>query len=316
VVSSSDARLQALTGGVSSEIYLVDDAGRQFVVKRALEKLKVKDDWYADISRNESEYAYIEYVSQFAPESVPQLFKKGQGYFAMEHLGSGFENWKQLLLDGTWNPDHAHLAGSLLSKVHNASRNDAAAAVRFNYEKNFWELRIEPYIVTTGNRHPELKALFDEEAERLGSIRECLVHGDYSPKNILISGKRLVALDCEVANYGDPVFDYCFLLTHLLLKALFHLPGGLGMKPLVEAFMSAYQSGVDGSDAWRKEFAGKGGPLLAMLLLARVDGKSPVEYLTEAHQHDFIRSFVYRVLKDPVGVDAVVENWFTKLRLK
>ena len=313
-VASPEALLEPLRGGVSSEIYLVTDRENRFVVKRALEKLNVAQEWYADVSRNQSEFDYIEYVSRFAPDSVPVLKKKGTGYFTMEYLGMEYSNWKTLLLNGVWQEAHARMAGALLASVHTTSRGDPEAEKHFDNAHNFWELRLEPYLMATGARHLDLEALFRAEATRLADRRECLVHGDFSPKNILISGGRLVALDCEVANYGDPVFDYCFLLTHLLLKARWHASKGQPLRPLVEAFIGAYQNGALLSDVQARRYSKDGGQLLAMLLLARVDGKSPVEYFNDEGPKDFVRTFVYRALREgECTVESLVEKWFATL---
>ena len=83
------------------------------------------------------------------------------------------------------------------------------------------------------------------EAERLVTCRSVLVHGDFSPKNLLVSGDRLVIIDCEVAWYGDPAFDLAFLLNHLCLKALYHAPAhGADLRVAGRATCQAYQ------DAW------------------------------------------------------------------
>src|SRR5262249_35175669 len=149
----------------------------------------------------------------------------------------------------------------------------------------FDQLRIEPYLLTTGRRHPQLEDLFRAEAQRLGATRECLVHGDFSPKNILIGVDRLVVLDCEAAWYGDPAFDICFMLTHLFLKALLHA-GAADSLQLIRTFRQEYIR-----VAGRTTLEDRVPRLLLMLLLARVDGKSPVEYLEEP-QRAFVRDFV------------------------
>ena len=41
-----------LTGGVASDIWLIRSGPRSFVIKRALEKLRVAADWHAPIARN------------------------------------------------------------------------------------------------------------------------------------------------------------------------------------------------------------------------------------------------------------------------
>ena len=318
-VRDPEARLVPMAGGVSSEIYLVEDGARKFVVKRALAKLKVKDDWFADVSRNRSERDYMECVGRMMPGAVPQLYFSSvdDGYFGMEYLGGDFLNWKHVLLDGEFSVVHAGLAGRMLGEIHRRTARDEALRKQFDTTQNFHQLRVEPYLLTTGERHPALRALFDAEAMRIESTREALVHGDFSPKNILIRGNRKVLLDCEVAWYGDPVFDVAFFLNHLFLKSLHHAPrrcGGdemLGSDKMIDAFWRTYanERGATEADAIEKRLV----PLLLMLLLARVDGKSPVEYLAEPKQN-FIRTFVGRHLPSPPGsLAALKEIWFEQI---
>ena len=241
VVHSPCATLTPLSGGVSSEIYRVDDGGEPFVIKRALPKLKVQDDWTADPSRNVYERRYLEYVGRFLPRSVPALWKadSAKGYFVMEYLGPEYCNWKELLLHGSFEPSHARAAARTLSQIHRHSSGDPEAAALFDSHTCFHQLRLEPYLLTTGWRHPQLEDLFQAEAHRLAATSECLVHGDFSPKNILIGGNRMVILDCEVAWYGDPAFDVCFMLSHLFLKSLFH-SGAEGSAQLIRTFWQEY----------------------------------------------------------------------------
>lgn len=310
VVHAPDARLTPLSGGVSCEIYLVEDGAEQFVAKRALAKLKVEADWLADISRNRHEWEYIRYVTRFLPEAVPVLRQCSatDNYFTMEYLNGSFLNWKQLLLAGQADTAHARHAGHILAQIHRHSAGDAEAMRLFDTTPVFFQLRIEPFLLTTGAKHPALRPLFEAEAKRLAATRECLVHGDFSPKNILINGDRLVVLDCEVAWYGDPAFDLAFLMNHLCLKALRHAPQEIGVQPMLGEFWSAYQA-VRSSP----EIELRVGRLWLMLMLARVDGKSPVEYL-DAPRQQFVREFVREQL--PAGNFALRDltgAWFGRL---
>jgi aminoglycoside phosphotransferase (APT) family kinase protein len=312
-IRDSRATLTPLRGGVSSELYLVEDGAEKFVIKRALPKLNVKDDWFADVSRNATEWKYLAYVGRLMPGVVPTIrfTNPDAGYFGMEFLGEGFANWKQLLLVGDCRTEHAALAGKILGEIHRRTSFNSKLWEQFDTTPNFHQLRIEPYLLTTGNRNPTLRDLFFAEAERIEGTHEVLVHGDFSPKNILISGDRMVLLDCEVAWYGDPAFDVAFCLNHLFLKSLHHAPRCLGIERMIAAFWSAYtrvRRRVNSRYVEQRLV-----PLLLTLLLARVDGKSPVEYLTLRKQQ-FVRDFVREHLPaPPKNLARLSEIWFTEL---
>ncbi len=322
LIASREATIAPLTGGVSSDIVLVEDAAlpgpdKRFVLKMALPKLRVKDDWFADISRNRYEQDYIDYVGAFLPDAVPRILHRApdHGFFTMEHLGGEFQNWKTMLLAGIHDIEHARKAGEILGRIHRQSWGDPVAKEKFNTGRNFYELRIEPYLITTGQRHPQLQSLFEEEAKRLAATQLCLVHGDFSPKNILVSPQRMVLLDCEVAWYGDPAFDLCFLLNHLLLKAILFAtdPGLTEMRAswiasMVFAACGSYTRSL--KPAQQLKVLERVPRLLPMLMLARIDGKSPVEYLGEEHRKEAVRVFVTRELKTPTDdFVAQVGRW-------
>ena len=315
VVRRSDATLTPLADGVSSDIFRVDDGSDTFVVKRALAKLRVKDHWTADVTRNHYEQLYIGYVSRFLPHAVPSLRpgNEKRDYFAMEYLGPEFANWKQLLLRGDISAKHAVCAASVLGKIHGRSAADPEVARQFETTANFAQLRIDPYLLTTGRRHPDLRDYFEEEAQRLASTRLCLVHGDFSPKNIMVSESRLVLLDCEVAWYGDPAFDLAFLLAHILLKSLYHAPRQVGLRRLAGDFWQRY-IGEAGSAIDTQSLKPRVARLLLMLLLARIDGKSPVEYLNDPKKTDFVRQHARSsILSGGFNLASVISGWFTDL---
>jgi len=314
VVQSAHATLTPLTGGVSSEICRVDDGGDVFVVKRALAKLKVRDDWFADVGRNRYERAFMEYVGGFLPEAVPALRQSSDehGYFAMEYLAPEFANWKQLLLAGCCQQEHAILAGRLLGAIHRHSSGDPQAAQMFDTTPNFHALRVESYLLTTAARHPKIQSLIEAEAERLESTRDGLVHGDFSPKNILIHGNRMVLLDCEVAWYGDPAFDTAFLLNHLFLKALHCGPHAVELEKMISIFWATYLA-ARGPACDQREIEQRTTRLLLMLMLARVDGKSPVEYLSSEHQQ-VVRDFVsFQLPRGQFQLAPLVQEWMAAI---
>ncbi len=310
LATGSEVRLTPLGGGVSSDIHLVETKGGCFVVKRALPKLRVRDEWFADVSRNRVERDWFEYARGVAPESVPRILAADPeaGWFAMEYVGGGAVTWKARLLAGDARPEDARRAGVLLGRLHRSSWADQAMRGRFSTLPNFHALRIAPYLLTTAERVPAVAAELRDEARRLEHSDQALVHGDYSPKNLLVSGDRVTVLDAEVAWFGDPAFDVAFLLTHLHLKALLHASRPDPILALIPTFWSAYQDALGtGRDERLEERTAR---LLLCLLLARVHGKSPVEYLTAPSQREVVTEFCCRHLpRPPRELAAMTSAW-------
>src|SRR5215469_3607832 len=314
LVTGDAVSITALGGGVSSDVFLVQDGGKRFVLKRALPRLKVRELWQADVTRNRHEYEYLKYVGAFLPGAVPFPFVLGPEYFTMEYLAPDFSNWKELLLRGNCRVEHARESARVLAIIHKRSANDEEARRKFDTTANFHQLRTHPYLLTTGQRHPALRVHFEEEARRLESTRECLVHGDYSPKNVLVGKERLVLVDCEVAWYGDPAFDVAFLLSHLFLKSLYHMPCDRGLGELIEAAIAQYHSERRLNRGSQQDFDRRTARLLLLLLLARIDGKSPVEYLSDETKREFVRAFVTAALQKTIPtLLGVVNEWFEGL---
>lgn len=309
LIQPGEARLTPLTGGVSSEICRVDEGTRTFVVKRALPRLKVKGEWQADVARNHSEKCFLEWCGKQIPGSVPSLFHAGKGYFAMEWLGEGYRNWKDMLLDRNSSPSLARRAGEMLGRIHRLSHHDPELCEAFPRIDLFEQLRVSPYLLVTGAAHPELLPLFECAANEVRNRRECLIHGDFSPKNILCRGDRLVLLDAEVAVYGNPAFDLAFLLNHFCLKGLLHALENKSEQEHYHAAISGYfherKLKTDEMEALNLRVAF----LLPMLMLARVDGLSPVEYLHTTQQEQ-VRQFVYREVGKPASLESLAGAWF------
>lgn len=314
LVSNREAQMVPLAGGVSSDIWLVDDGSTRFVLKRARPRLNVPGEWFADVSRNRYEQEFLAYVGAFLPGAVPRVLQADadHGLFTMEYLDESFVTWKSLLLQGNAATEQAVRAAQLLAAIHRHSWNDADARRRFDSLDNFQQLRIEPYLLATARRHPALRSFFEAEANRLPSTALCLVHGDFSPKNIMIGPERMVLLDCEVAWFGDPAFDVAFLLNHFLLKALLFRSSPGPYLLLAERSWQAYQS--DLASIAVGDLEQRVARLLLLLLLARIDGKSPVEYIQDEMRRQCVRNFVSRHL--PVQSQSLlglVRSWSAEL---
>jgi aminoglycoside phosphotransferase (APT) family kinase protein len=294
---------EPLGGGVSSDIWRVDLAAGPVCVKRALPRLRVAQVWEAPIARNRYEYEWFRVAGAAAPGAVPKVIARGESAFVMEYLDPlRHPVWKELLREGRASADFAAQVGRTLARIH-AATTDAGAL--FPTDEIFYAIRLEPYLVATGMRHPALKDRLDALVERTAGTRICLVHGDVSPKNILAGPRGPVFLDAECAWYGDPAFDLAFCLNHLLLKCLWVPQARAGFLGCFDALCGAYLEGIP--------FAGveeRTASLLPALLLARVDGKSPVEYISDEAQKDLVRRVASALLQAPVSsVAEVAKTW-------
>jgi aminoglycoside phosphotransferase (APT) family kinase protein len=304
-------RLTPLTGGVSSDISLVEAGERRFCVKRALPRLKVAAVWEAPIKRNAAEAAYMRAVARWLPHAVPRVLGEDAkaGWFAMDYLAPEHHPlWKTQLLAGIVEPDFAAAVGRDLAIIHARSAADPNIPAAFANDDTFEAIRIEPYLRATGRAHPKLATRFEELAHTTLTTKRALVHGDISPKNILQSAAGPVFLDSECAWFGDPAFDVAFCLNHLLLKGA---RGGADRAHYNSAFSAlarAYLAGVDWESADSLE--ARAAALLPALFLARVDGKSPVEYLTHESERAAVRRCAEPLVADPLPrLKDVADAW-------
>ncbi len=300
-----------LTGGVSSDIWRVDLATGPVCVKRALAKLKVQADWRAPVERNAYEAAWMNTARAAAPAAVAPLLARDE---AADALVMGFLDprryhlWKSELRDGRAEPDDAAAVGEALVRIHAATALDPAVAARFATDAIFHDIRLEPYLLATGRRHPDLEPALRRLARRTARTRLALVHGDVSPKNILIGPDGPVLLDAECAWYGDPAFDLAFCLNHLLLKCLWTPEAAPAFLDCFDMLAGTYLAGV----VWepRARLERRAASLLPGLLLARVDGKSPVEYLTNEAARELVRHVARPLLlAPPATLGAVRAVW-------
>ncbi len=289
-----------LTGGVSSDIWRVDAGGNSWCVKRALAQLKVAAEWKAPVERNAFEWDYMQVASAIAPGHVPQpiAHDKARGLFAMAWLAPDQHRlWKSELLAGRVDVGDAARVGNLLGPIHAATARDPSLPARFATDASFHALRIDAYLLATARAHPDLAPLIEPIAAQTAKTKRVLVHGDVSPKNIMLGPDGPILLDAECAWFGDPAFDLAFCLNHLLIKRLVVKGAEAALAASFDALASNYLAHVDWETA--EEVETRAAALLPVLALARVDGKSPVEYLDEA-QRGVLRGLARRaVLEGP-----------------
>jgi len=309
------ARLTPLAGGVSSDISLVEAGGRRFCVKRALPRLKVAVLWEAPVERNAAEAAWMRAVQRWLPRAVPGVLGEDAeaGLFAMDYLKpEDHRLWKTELLAGRVEPGFAAAVGRDLAVIHARSAADPAIPDRFANDGTFEAIRIEPYLRATGRAHPALAPRLDALARTTLATKRALVHGDVSPKNILEGPLGPVFLDAECAWFGDPAFDLAFCLNHLLLKGARDGADRTRSGAAFSALAGAYLAGVDWESADGLE--ARAAALLPALFLARIDGKSPVEYLTRESERAAVRRAAAPLIADPPRRLTDIADAWTRAR--
>jgi aminoglycoside phosphotransferase (APT) family kinase protein len=288
-----------LTGGVASDIARVVVGDRVLAVKFALGRLRVAEEWLAPVHRSRAEYAWLEVAGQVAPGAVPELYgyDDALGGFAMDYLGTATQ-WKAALLAGAAPGPVAEAVADVLGRIHAVGARPGFDDRRFRNGADFHALRTEPYLLFTATRHVAVAGRLRSLADGLDRAVVTLVHGDVSPKNILLREGGPVLLDAECATMGDPAFDVAFCLNHLVLKSV-HLPGSrAALRGAVLGFWAAYARHVGWEDVGALEARVAG--LVPALMLARVDGKSPVEYLSEQGRTE-VRAVALGMLEVPPG---------------
>jgi tRNA A-37 threonylcarbamoyl transferase component Bud32 len=311
---------QALAGGVSSDIWRIDARAGALCVKRALPKLRVAADWRAPVERNLYEARWMQVARAAMPVAVPRVRGQhaGLGVLVMDYLPpEAHLLWKDELQRGIARVAVAQAVGDTLGRIHAhaAARGDTLAAL-FDTDRIFFDIRLEPYLLATAARHADLAQALEALVRQTQRHKVSLVHGDVSPKNILVTRAAAdprtaqalppqpMLLDAECAWWGDPAFDLAFCLNHLLLKCLWVPPSRAGFLGCFDALATAYRQHVDWEPA--EALQARAARLLPGLLLARVDGKSPVEYLVEPWLHDVVRRVARQLLSNPEAqLDAV-----------
>jgi 5-methylthioribose kinase len=290
-------RVQTLGGGVSNTVLLATSGDFRWVLKQSLGRLRVSEEWLADRTRIRRECMALNVLRPLLPAgAVPAVvFEDPENLiFAMEAAPAGAKDWKTLLMAGEVDLELARQAGKLLVQQIAA----AAPHALFSDQTCFRQLRLDPYYLFLIPRYPELR---DQIMEAVESCRQrclALVHGDFSPKNMLIFHGCITLIDFEVIHYGDPGFDAAFLLNHLLLKAI-HRPSQRDQfRSAAEIFWREITKycPAEVSSAMRH---------IGCLHLARVDGKSPAEYLTQEERATVRNHAVRLILTPPQSIEEI-----------
>ena len=310
---------ETLPGGVSSDILRIDIPGHSpdlspgpypvpsFCFKRALARLKVAADWRAPVERNHAEVEWLRVAESLVPQAVPLILGEDlqSGAFAMEYLAPVlYPVWKSELRDGNIRSETAAAVARSIAAIHAGTAHRADIAARFANDHIFHPIRLEPYLLATGAHHPDCAARLHELAETTARTKLALVHGDLSPKNILVAARGPILIDAECAWYGDPAFDLAFCLNHMLLKCLWRPHWREQYLACFDVLGSTYLAAV----TWepRAAIEARVAHLLPGLFLGRVDGKSPAEYLGGERDRQHVRRVARRFLLQPVDRIATI----------
>ena len=274
-------------------------------------KLKVAADWRAPVVRNIYEARWLQEADRALPGAAPKLLGQDEatGALAMEFLSpADHPVWKARLRDGLADVAFAAEVGRRIAAIHAHAAAQPELAAAFPTDEIFHAIRLEPYLLATARAHPDLAVVLEDIAAVTARSKRSLVHGDVSPKNILCGPAGPVFLDAECAWWGDPAFDLAFCLNHLLLKCLWTPRAAAGFMACFEALAARYLASItwEATDALEARAA----RLLPGLFLARVDGKSPVEYLTAEADKNRVRRVARALLTRPTDrLMAVRAAW-------
>ncbi len=313
-----DAQVDALAWGVSNVVLRVEPStGPAMVIKQSREKLRTKATWLSRLDRIYREAAAMRLLADLLPEGViPRvLFEDRENYlFAMQAIEADHLVWKSVLLEGTVDVKIAMILGRYLATVHRETAGRADLQEEFGDIEVFDQLRIDPFYRRIATVHGEIAPSINRLIDATTESADCIVLGDFSPKNILIRRDGLSLVDFETVVYGDSTFDLGFFLSHLLLKTVLHADQSVEFLQLATSFFSAYESErfSENTVAGKRQsdFDQRTVYHLAACILSRVDGKSPVDYLS-SQQQEFVRQFCLDLFRKSV---TNVESVFTRLQ--
>jgi aminoglycoside phosphotransferase (APT) family kinase protein len=306
-----DLLFEPLSGGVSSDIWKVTAARGVYCVKQALPRLKVAAVWEVPRQRSHFEAEWLRVAAAIRPRNVPELIAEDvdRNLIVMRYLEpEHYPVWKGLLRDGDASASFAADVAATLAAIHAATAGDSDLAARFATDANFHTIRLAPYLEATARACPQVADQLRALSLRTAQTRKCLVHGDVSPKNILVGPHGPVLLDAECAWYGDPAFDLAFLLNHLVLKCIWTPQAAPAFLACFQAAAATYLDAV----TWERPsvLQQRAASLLPALMLARIDGKSPVEYITAEDDKSLVRRFASRLLLEPIDeIAAIAGAW-------
>ncbi len=311
--------VRTLAGGISNRTVLIERLSWPgIVVKQALSKLRVKEDWFSDPSRIHHEAEGLRLLLEVAPDGmiVPLIFEdQAFQLLGMIAVGNPHTNWKQDLLEGNIDSEIVTQFGRCLGQIH--SKFDVATYPTdglLHRQVFFESLRLEPYYLFAASRVPVASTFFQALVDETRGFKLTLVHGDYSPKNVLVKSGRMILLDHEVIHIGDPAFDVGFSMTHLLAKAI-HVAGcKTAFGEAAQLYWMTYREAIQ-HVPWLEGLEARAVKHTLACLLARVAGRSPLEYLTQNEKAKQLDAVRHLIDAPPVRIPGLIEQFLNLIEL-
>ncbi len=311
---------ETLAGGVSCRTVLVRRSSGtdpsnppvDIVLKQALALLRVAEVWEGDPGRIEIEADAMRVLGELLkPGQVPTLLFEDRSLhlLAMTAVPEPHRSWKAALLAGALDDRHVVEFARMLAAIHvGAYDRRHELAKRFADRSQFDDLRLDPYYRFTAGAVPSVAPWMGTLIENTEATAVTLVHGDYSPKNVLLSSAGCVLLDHEVAHWGDPAFDIGFATAHFLGKANHLSEQRDEFSDAARLFWSEYAAEV-AELPWYPSLTRRALHHSMACTLARVCGKSPLEYLTVSQRADQRAAVLALIDQPPATYDQLVTRY-------
>lgn len=306
-ISRNDATFRRITGGVSSTTFAVDLPDGGLIIKQALAQLDVAEEWTANPDRVVAEAEGLTWFNRLTPHHVPQpISVVGHLYgLVLPMAPQPSPDLRTVLLE---TPDECDagwpsLLGTILSTWHLADYQPALGTA-LDDTSRLIDLRINPFYLDIAGRWPEHSARIDELVHELLSVKTTVVHGDFTPKNVLcLPEGNLWVVDTEVAHIGNPVLDTASMLAHLILKGFLYRTD-----TDTATYLHLARHGFLDSLAPTSRPASLGAHI-GLFLAVRVAGRAQVSYLDESSTHDI--AGMARALLEGANLENECEKWLT-----
>ncbi len=309
--------VRELSGGVSNRVLLCEFAAGEapLVLKQARAQLRTADPWFCGVERIWREVDVLRCCQRLvAADRTPGLIfvDWGNYLFGMTAADPDARPWKDDLLAGIVDPAVAADCGQLLGQLHAGSWHDPQIARAFHDREFFRVLRLDPYYRTVARAHHTWAERFARLSNSVWQNSWCLVHADFTPKNLLVSRGGLLLLDFETGHYGDPAFDLGLFLAHLLLKATAAAPDHARYLQLTSTFWQHYTPAVleRAGGAVFADLVARAAQNTAGCAWARLDGKSKIEYLPSEPARAVVRDLCrWMLATQPRDWAEVYQAW-------